>query len=112
MAIDTITEGTVIRTEFQKPRESPSQFSREYSRLFGAPLADLQLTQAALAEMAGLLPEHAIEVETNGTLAPAPELARRVADPESAFACELNRIGADSFMTAAGTPVLRQQQAR
>ena len=26
MAIETITEGTVIRTEFQKPRERPSQF--------------------------------------------------------------------------------------
>jgi hypothetical protein len=26
MAIDTMTDGTVISTEFQKPRESPSQF--------------------------------------------------------------------------------------
>ena len=26
MAIDRITDGTVIRTEFQKPRERPSQF--------------------------------------------------------------------------------------
>ena len=26
MAIDRITDGTVMRTEFQKPRESPSQF--------------------------------------------------------------------------------------
>ncbi len=25
MAIDRITDGTVMRTEFQKPRESPSQ---------------------------------------------------------------------------------------
>ena len=27
MAIDRITDGTVMRTEFQKPRESPSQLS-------------------------------------------------------------------------------------
>ncbi len=27
MAIDRMTDGTVIRTEFQKPRDRPSQFS-------------------------------------------------------------------------------------